>query len=263
MSKGFFVYLSIIFFLTTTAFAGEAPYNPNQSPTRPLFCFITDPQNHSTYFSSIFVGNTKNLYSIQDAYLHFVAKKYGYKIQAGVDQWHMPVECQASQDTNVLKTQKATRMEDEAYKAYKAVDTEWTFESAHSVEEKTATASSSASPNGAAPQDEKVDAFTMATLQQDPRGLNLSPLDRQFVMSEVPKAKSYCAKDPELSQSLDCTCFIRTVFNYRIAHASGPIQQTNFPPLATVLTKPDFSCTECVNKNHSGQVSCDRGNHPH
>jgi hypothetical protein len=255
--------LFIIFFVAAVVFAGEAPYNPNAAnEPRYIFCRLHDVPNRSMYYSSIFMMKPKDIYQSQDAFLHFVANKYSYKIVPGVDQYHMPVDCKGNVRLNETKSLRDGEMQEDARVAVKAVETGWTFGSQKAVEETPAPSTSSAS-NGSAAQDDKVDAFTMATLQQDPRGLNLSPLDRQFVLSEVPKAKSYCAKDSELSQNLDCTCFVRTVFNYRIAHASGPIQQTNFPPLNTLLTKSDFSCSECVKGTNHNAVACDRGKNPH
>jgi hypothetical protein len=251
--------LFIFLLLTTFAFAGESPYNPNDTRPRYIFCRLTDAPAHATYFSGIFLLNQKDLYPIQDAYLHFVAQKYAYKIVPGVDRYNMPVQCTAFPDSKQTKLSRDAQAENEAYKAYKAIQTEWTYGSQKPVEESSpaSSTSSQASPQ----QDEKIDPYNMALLQQDPRGLNLSPLDRQFVLSEAPKAKSYCVKDPQLSQNLDCTCFVRTVFNYRIAHASGPIQTTNFPPLASILTKPDFICSECVKGGNHNAVACDHANH--
>jgi len=247
--------LSIFLFLTSLTFAGEAPYNPNPGP-RYIYCTLQDVPQRSVYYSGIFLINSKdNLYPIQDAFLHFAASKYSYTIQPGVDQYHMPVNCRGTQDSKAEKTMKVADMQNQQGTGYKTIDTKWTFGSQKVAEEEIASASSDgpASSGGSASmtmlpgaaQDDKLDSFTMATLQQDPRGMRLSPLDRQFVLSEAPKAKSYCAKDPELSVKYDCTCFVTTLFSYRITHAAGPIQTTNFPPLAAVLKNEDFKLTAC------------------
>jgi hypothetical protein len=247
------------------AFAGESPYNPNQSSPRYLYCTLEEVgPAHKVYYSAIFLANPKNFYPIQNSFLHFVAEKYSYKIQPGVDEYHMPVQCHGSQSSEVGTSQKESEVQREKTNGINVIETAWTFGSQKTAETAPpSSASTSPSPLAAAPQDDKLDAFTMATLQQDPRAARLSPLDRQFVLSEAPKAKSYCAKDTHLSQALDCNCFVRTVFNYRIAHAAGPIQTTNFPPLATVLEKPDFSCSECVDKSRDhAAVACDRRSNP-
>jgi len=244
--KRFFVYLVFFFAFEMLAFAGESPYNANQPKTIYLFCTVHESGNSRTvYYSGIFLGSVKDLTPIQSGYLQFLEKTYSYKAPPGVDAYHMPVRCYSyptSEDVTRLKT---VYVDQDRNQGNKVTDTGWT-NGAKKITEPTASPSSSEKASNA--QDDKLDPYTQATLEQDPNAARLSPIDRQFVISEAKKAKSYCAKDPELSQALDCNCFVRTVFNYRIAHASGPIQTTNFPPLATLLDKADFNCSECAAK---------------
>jgi hypothetical protein len=179
--------------------------------------------------------------------VHFLAEKYGYKIQSGMDEYHSPANCYGLQSAAVANQSKSARIDDENRSANKVIETGWTYGSQKALDatasSESTSASSPSSTNAPASQSDQLDAYTQATLEQDPRAARLSPLDRQFVVSESRKTKGYCAKDPELSQAYDCTCFVRTVFNYRIAHAGSPIQTTNFPPLPSILEKQDFKDT--------------------
>ena len=249
----FLISVLFVVFIASLTFAGEAHYNPNiNKETRYWYCSIHDVPTHTFYYSGIFTATGENLQQMQPAYLHFVAEKYPYKIPPGVDAYHSPVSCTSwntAADANngkpaVIKEEKGEALESQS--PINVVETAWTFGGQKNAEaaESSSASSNSSSPGGqnaSAAQSDQLDSFTELTLEQDPRAARLSPLDRQFVVSEARKSKGYCAKDPQLSQSYECTCFTRTVFNYRVAHATpGGIQQTIFPPLASILEKQDL-----------------------
>ena len=252
--KVLFVFLMVF---VSFAFAGESPYNPNQNLTKYLFCQVYKPENSpAVYFSNTFPGNPNKLYPVQKSYVEFLEKKYSYKAPPGMDEFHMPVRCYGLNTQVLADQQKAINEEQEKYSAHEIIETGWTYDSTKSgKQESTPVADTGPSSSASMTQDDKLDSFTLATLQQDPRAARLSPMDRQFVTSEAVKAKSYCAKDAQMSHVLDCNCFVHTLFDYRIAHASGPIQTTIFPPLASVLEQKDFSCSKCVDQKRLAQWS--------
>jgi hypothetical protein len=99
-------------------------------------------------------------------------------------------------------------------------------------------ASSPAPPAGVDPQ-----------LAQDPRLAQLTPEYRQFVLSEVPSSKTYCQNNALISGLMDCTCFSKAVFDYRITHvndvSNGPKGKTP-SPLVNVIGSAKLDCSQCL-----------------
>jgi len=66
-----------------------------------------------------------------------------------------------------------------------------------------------------------------AALAKDPRLAEFDPPDRQFVVTELGTSEAYCRNDPVARGLLDCDCFAKTVFNYRLTHANDRVNDTN------------------------------------
>ncbi len=87
-------------------------------------------------------------------------------------------------------------------------------------------------------------------VDDDPEPIALSrppakaaPADiRQFATNEVPAALAYCQSDRMVSGSFDCYCIQRTVYNYRMEHAS----QGQPEPLADLFAKDKLDCSKCI-----------------
>lgn len=56
----------------------------------------------------------------------------------------------------------------------------------------------------------------------DPRLATLTPRDRQLFVGEFPRSQQFC-QNSTMSQTYDCTCFARSVLDYRITHTDEKI----------------------------------------
>lgn len=66
---------------------------------------------------------------------------------------------------------------------------------------------------------------------------------RQFATAEVPAALAYCQNDRVIAGAFDCYCIQRTVYNYRMEHASEPGPPE---PLSSLFAKDKVNCSNCI-----------------
>jgi len=69
-----------------------------------------------------------------------------------------------------------------------------------------------------------------AALEKDPRLAQFNPPDRQFVVTELGTSEAYCRNNPVAGGLLDCDCFAKAVFEYRLTHANERINDTGGNP---------------------------------
>ncbi|MFN7923410.1 MAG: hypothetical protein U0Q16_25130 [Bryobacteraceae bacterium] len=239
--------------------APSASGQPNARGARPLpprqylFCYASEPAGpavRALYYSADFVLIGADVRPTQDAFRAFLQQRYSFKGDAGQDQ---PVQCTGVQTEAEAKSVEQLYVErDQKNRGLKVVMTGWTNESSAAVGE-------TAGPLAVPPPPASSATAPLASIgalsdAQSASLASLTPADRQFVLDEVPRSKSYCEQNAFLSGVIDCSCFARSIFLYRISHPEEKVKVLNaraarppvFPPLVNVIGTKPVNCAECL-----------------
>lgn len=126
------IVIASLFIAGTAAWAGESPYTGPTASTGYAFCTAARAQRELPdetiqkgviYFSGAFVVKGQNLKPVHDAFLAFLAKKYGYK---PVPNEAAPVNCAQAHSIEEAKTIEQGRIATAKKGTIDVVETGWT-----------------------------------------------------------------------------------------------------------------------------------------
>ena len=223
---------------------------PVGKPPRPevinyLFCNATEqktPGHLTIYFTSDFTTIGANTNPLRVAFFAFLQEKYSFKSTAD-PRTAQPVICTGLHSVEEAKSIEQTRINSARKDArYSVIETGWVPPDA--IRPGTAIRSDVRPPAPpAAPSAPRPSPAATAQSPEDPRLAQMSPQERQFMLSEISQGKFLCSTNATLSGLMDCDCFAQAVLDYRIAHAG----ETATPsPLINVIAIGKLDCSKCL-----------------
>ena len=221
------------FALIAAAAAGWTP--PTQQGSYYEFCW-TPATKQIVYVSAPFQTSEPRTAKLEPAFQAFIKKQYGYSAN----------DAQCSVDLTA-KTRDAKR----AAVLKQAENGEVTAVAFSYTPAAVAAAATDSAPPPALP----------ANL--DPG--NLKDPWLQKAKDEFKSSKGYCQTSALLHQIMDCDCFARLVFQFRVAHAdqykqSNREEGTGWPGYSNLMMAKDFVCTSCLDEARLDQYVHDEIN---